>query len=466
MRTNHRKAFRWIGYNAFSLDYFLNSAQSYQKVYMMSLSVVILAAGQGTRMKSQTPKVLHAISGKPMLLHVIEAAQSLSDDITVVLYHQADRVRQALESAYDNLRFHIQDAERYPGTGGAMRGVTPKHQKTLILNGDMPLVSADAIGYLVEENADIVMSVICLEDPSGYGRVMIDQGQVQHIVEEKDCNAAQKETRTVNAGVYCVDTELLKRYVPALGNDNAQQEYYLTDIIEMAVQEGRTVRPAYVEEEDFKGVNSKLDLAYAEEIMQRRIRAHWMRQGVIMRLPETIYIDARARLEGECILENGVALIGNTTLKEAHIKAHSVIEEAMIDASSIGPMARIRPGSQITKSQIGNFVEVKKSTLEGVKAGHLSYLGDASIGTGSNIGAGTITCNYDGRAKYQTVIGKNVFVGSDTQLVAPVTIADDVMIAAGTTVTRDISQGELALSRTPMKTIKGFFYKFFRKATT
>ncbi|MDF1882314.1 bifunctional UDP-N-acetylglucosamine diphosphorylase/glucosamine-1-phosphate N-acetyltransferase GlmU [Sulfurimonas sp. MAG313] len=430
----------------------------------MSISVVILAAGQGTRMKSTTPKVLHEISGKSMLFHAIDAAEKISDDITVVLYHQAERIQKEIENHYTGIHFHIQDAEKYPGTGGAMKGVVVSHTKALILNGDMPLVTMDALNALTQGDADINMSVITLDNPSGYGRVVIFNGKVQEIVEEKDCIPAQKEIQTVNAGVYCVKKEILERYIPALNNYNAQKEYYLTDIIKMAVEEGKTIHPVMVEEEEFKGVNSKLDLAHAEEIMQKRIKTAWMKAGVSMRLPDTIYIDTRATFEGECLLENGVSIQGASHIINSHIKTHSVVEDAHIENSDVGPMGRVRPHSRLVNTHIGNFVEVKKSTLTGVKAGHLAYIGDASIDEGSNIGAGVITCNYDGKNKFKTVIGKNVFVGSDTQLVAPLTIEDDVIIAAGTTVTKNAMSGELILSRTPQKSIKNFFYKFFGKA--
>lgn len=429
----------------------------------MAVSVVILAAGQGTRMKSKTPKVLHEISGKPMLFHAIEAAQKLSDDITVVLYHEAEMIKQRIIENYENINFHIQDAVNFPGTGGALRDIEPKHEKTLILNGDMPLVTNEALDKLVNNDADITMSVIMLDNPSGYGRVMIEDGNVTHIVEQKDCTAEQLLIKSVNAGVYAVNSGLLTRYIPLLDNNNVQREYYLTDIVKMAVDEELIVHPVIVEEVEFKGVNSKLDLAHAEEIMQETIRAKWMMQGVTMRLPQTIYIDCRAAFEGECILENGVSIIGDCHIKNSHIKSNSVVENSNLQDSDIGPMARIRPQSVITDTHIGNFVEIKKSTLNGVKAGHLSYLGDSEVGSGSNIGAGVITCNYDGKKKYKTIIGKNVFVGSDSQLVAPVTIDDDVMIAAGTTVTHDVTKGSLAVSRVPMKIVANFFYKFFRK---
>ena len=427
----------------------------------MSISVVILAAGQGTRMKSTTPKVLHEISGKPMLFHAIDAARSISNDVVVVLHHQAERIEALVREAYQGIRFHRQDAQQFPGTGGAMKGVTTQHSRTLILNGDMPLITHASLESLTGGDADINMSVIALENPSGYGRVVIENGKVAEIVEQKDCTPEQLEIQTVNAGIYAVNTALLERYIPQLDNNNAQKEYYLTDIVKMAVDEGRVVHPVFVKEEEFKGVNSKLDLSHAEEIMQRRIKREWMQKGVSMRLPDTIYIDCRASFEGECILENGVSIQGSSRLADAHIKAGSVIEDATIENSDVGPMGRIRPNTLLKNTHIGNFVEVKKSTLTGVKAGHLAYLGDATIEEGSNIGAGTITCNYDGKQKYHTQIGKNVFIGSDTQLVAPVTIEDDVIIAAGSTINKNIEKGALAISRTPLKTVKNFFYKFF-----
>jgi len=430
----------------------------------MSISVVILAAGQGTRMKSSTPKVLHEISGKSMLFHAIDAAQQISNDITVVLYHQAARIQNEIEAHYHGIHIHIQDVQKFPGTGGAMKGVNVKHNKALILNGDMPLVTMHALESLMQGDADINMSVIKLDNPSGYGRVVILDGKVHEIVEEKDCIPAQKEIQTVNAGIYCVKKALLDSYIPVLNNNNAQKEYYLTDIIKMAVEDNKVVHPVIVEEEEFKGVNSKLDLAHAEEILQHRIKTKWMQAGVSMRLPETIYIDSRATFEGECMLENGVSIQGASHIISSHIKTHSVIEDSHIENSDVGPMGRVRPNSTLIDTHIGNFVEVKKSILTGVKAGHLAYIGDATIEEGSNIGAGVITCNYDGKNKYQTKIGKNVFVGSDTQLVAPVSIPDDVMIAAGTTVTKDAKQGDLVLSRTAQKSIKNFFYKFFKKA--
>lgn len=429
-----------------------------------SLSIVILAAGKGSRMKSPKAKVLHEICGREMLYFSIKAAREITDDVIVVVAHQKEAVISAMQKYFDGLTFITQDAENFPGTGGAMMGVQPKYDDVLVLNGDMPLIERSSIEKFLANPADIVMSVIPLDNPSGYGRVVIENGQVLRIVEEKDASAEEKAINTVNAGVYAFKHHVLQTYIPRLSNANAQGEYYLTDVIEMARADALSIAPLYVTEEEFKGVNSKNDLAQSEIIMMDRIRRTWMDSGVIMQLPHTIYIEEGVTFEGECIVENGVRLCGNTLISNSHIKAHSVIEESVVRNSDVGPLAHLRPLSVLEGTHVGNFVEVKKSTLTGVKAGHLSYLGDATIDEGSNIGAGTITCNYDGIKKYQTIIGKNVFVGSDTQLVAPVEIADNVMIAAGTTVPSGKYESDiLILSRTPIKKISGFFSRFFGK---
>lgn len=429
-----------------------------------SLSIVILAAGKGSRMKSPKAKVLHEICGREMLYYSIKAARALTDDVIVVVAHQKEAVMHAMGKYFDDISFVTQDAENFPGTGGAMMGITPKYDDVLVLNGDMPLITPSSIEKFLSNPADIVMSVIPLENPSGYGRVVIENGLVLSIVEEKDASTAEKAINTVNAGVYAFKHHVLQTYIPKLSNANAQGEYYLTDVIAMGRNDGLKIAPLTVGEEEFKGVNSKKDLSHAEEIMMDRLRTSWMDAGVIMQLPQTIYIEEGVKFEGECIVENGVRLCGETLIANSHIKAHSVIEESIVRDSDVGPLAHLRPLSVLENTHIGNFVEVKKSTLTGVKAGHLSYLGDATIGEGSNIGAGTITCNYDGIKKYQTLIGKNVFIGSDSQLIAPVEIADNVMIAAGTTVTSGKYESDvLILSRTPVKKVTGFFSKFFGK---
>ena len=426
----------------------------------MKLSIAIMAAGLGTRMKSNIPKVLHEISGFEMLYHIIKEAQNVSDDIHVILYHQADLVKEKMNRYFSGINYILQDHQNFPGTGGAIRGVNAKYDHLLVLSGDMPLLEASNMQNFTHYNADIVMSTFTCKNPFGYGRVIMDEHcTVNRIVEEKDASAEEKKVNAVNAGVYLFKTSFLTENLSKLSNENAQKEYYITDLIPLANE----VKALFVDEETFMGVNSKHHLALAEELMQERIKRRFMEQGVLMRLPQTIYIEADVLIEGESILENGVTLLKGSKISHSHIKSHTIIEKSTVIHSSVGPMARIRPDSLIDDSHIGNFVEVKKSTLKGVKAGHLSYLGDASIDEGTNIGCGTITCNYDGKGKYKTIIGKNVFVGSDTQLVAPVTVSDDVIIASGTTVTKDIPKGALAINREPLKIVEGFFYKFFGK---
>ena len=429
----------------------------------MSISVTILAAGKGTRMRSSLPKVLHKISGFEMLYFVIKEAKKISDDVSVVLYHEAQLVEKRMREYFDDVKFVLQDHENYPGTGGAVMGVESLHDKVLVLNGDMPLIEADELEKFAKIDADIVMSVIELDDPSGYGRVVIENGEVIRIVEQKDANDDEKKINYVNAGIYLFKNDILAEYLPKLSNENAQKEYYLTDIVELAKNDGFKIAPLFVKEENFKGVNSKYDLSNAEIIMQNRIKKNLMINGVRFVLPDTTYIDANVVIEGESIIESGVSLLNGAYIKDSHIKTNSVIEDSEIINSSIGPLARVRPKSKLINTHIGNFVEVKKSTLKGVKAGHLSYLGDSDIDEGSNIGAGTITCNYDGKKKYRTKIGKNVFVGSDTQIVAPVVIEDDVLVAAGTTINKDVKKGSLVISRVDMKLVDGFFYKFFKE---
>ncbi|MDZ7817694.1 MAG: bifunctional UDP-N-acetylglucosamine diphosphorylase/glucosamine-1-phosphate N-acetyltransferase GlmU [Aliarcobacter sp.] len=427
---------------------------------MFNKSIIVLAAGAGTRMKSDTPKVLHRISGKPMLYYSIKEALKLSDDITVVLFHQAQRVQAEMEKYFSNINFVIQDHANYPGTGGAVMNITPKYEKVLVLNGDMPLIQSSELEKF-DINATIVMSVLELESADGYGRVIIENGNVKKIVEQKDANESELAVTTANAGIYQFETKFLLENLPKLNNNNAQKEYYITDLVEMAISQGKVLKPLVVNEENFKGVNSKVELADAEVIHQNRIKKEFMKAGVIMRLPDTIYIEEGVEIEGESIIENGVSLLGNSKIINSHIKTNSVVEDSIVKDSDVGPMGRIRPGSELNKTHIGNFVETKKAILNGVKAGHLSYLGDCQIDEGTNIGCGTITCNYDGVNKHQTIIGKNVFVGSDTQFVAPVNIEDDVLIGAGSTVTGNVKKGELYLTRAKAKTIDGYFYKHF-----
>jgi len=424
------------------------------------LQIVILAAGKGTRMKSTKAKVLHTLCEKPMIEYIIEEALKLTSNIDIVLYHQFDEVKKVIQKYPINII--KQDLENFPGTGGAIKNIEFKEEKVLILNGDMPLIKEEELKKFLDIDADIVMSVMKLNNPNGYGRVIIENEKVKKIVEEKDANKDELKIPFVNAGVYLFKKEVLEKYIPKLSNNNKQKEYYLTDIIEMAVKDNLNIKAIIVNEENFKGVNSKKDLSIAEKIIANRIKDKWLKEGVIMHLPDTIYIDAYSTFEGECEIESG-CIIKKSKIINSHIKANSVIEEANINSSSIGPLARIRPNSEINNTHIGNFVEVKASKLNSVKAGHLSYIGDSEIDENTNIGAGTITCNYDGKNKYKTTIGKNVFVGSNTLFIAPVNIEDEVIIGAGSVVNKNIKKGSLAISRAPLKIVKDFYYKFFGK---
>ena len=429
---------------------------------MNKKSIIILAAGAGTRMKSTTPKVLHKISGKEMLYYSIKEALKLSDDITVVLFHQAARVQAQMEKYFKNINYVIQDHENYPGTGGAVMGITPKYEEVLVLNGDMPLIQANELKKFDIE-ATIVMSVLELESADGYGRVIVENGSVKKIVEQKDASTEELKVTTANAGIYQFNTKFLLENLPKLSNNNAQKEYYITDLIEMAIIQGKILKPLAVNVENFKGVNSKVELADAEVIHQNRIKNEFLKQGVIMRLPDTIYIEEGVEIQGESILENGVTLLGNSKIINSHIKTNSIVEDSTIKDSDIGPMARVRPGSQLKQTHLGNFVETKKAILNGVKAGHLTYLGDCEIDEGTNIGCGTITCNYDGINKFKTIIGKNVFVGSDTQFIAPVTVEDNTMIGAGSTVTSNVKEGELYTTRAKKRVVAGYYNMHFKK---
>lgn len=431
----------------------------------MDISVIILAAGEGTRMKSKTAKVLHKISGEAMLIHIIKKAKMITNDVSVVLAHQFDDVKKAIEAEFGNISIYKQDTKNFPGTAGAVMAAMndKKSQKTIITCGDMPLVAHEELENLAKSSANITLSAFESQNPFGYGRVVTNGKQVIKIVEQKDATEDEKKINLCNAGAYCFDTAVLCEILPMISNNNASNEYYLTDAIEIALKLGKAVDFAIVKEENFMGVNDKFALCKAEIIMQNKIKQDLMKNGVIMHFPDTIFIDSRAKIEGECEIEPNVMIMGNCEIINSHIKANSVIENSFIKDSDVGPNAHLRPKSYITKTHIGNFVELKNAKLHEVKAGHLTYLGDCEIGEGTNIGCGTITCNYDGIKKHQTIIGKNVFVGSDTQFVAPVTIADNTIIAAGSTITKNSEDGDLLITRTPQKNVGGFFYKHFGK---
>lgn len=430
---------------------------------MSDISVIILAAGFGTRMKSKRAKVLHELCGEPMIIHILKKAYEISSDVSVVLNYQFDEVKNVILQNFKDTKIYKQDVGKYPGTAGALKDVEFNLEKTLILCGDMPLVKIDELKKLSLTDADIALSVFEAKDPFGYGRVINKNGEIEKIVEEKDANEDEKLVKTSNAGCYCFKSRVLKEILPKISNQNSQNEYYLTDSIKIAKDLGMVCKAIEVEEKNFMGINDKFALSKAEELMQDEIKERLMKQGILMRLPKSIYIDSRAKFEGECEIQENSSIIGNSFIKNSIIKSSTIIEDSFIKNSDIGPLAHIRPNCSIKNTHIGNFVELKKADVDGIKAGHLSYLGDCKIENGTNIGCGTITCNYDGKAKYKTIIGKNVFVGSDTQFVAPVTIEDDVIIGAGSTITKDVKKGSLAISRARQVSKEGFYYKFFKE---
>ena len=428
---------------------------------MNDTSVIILAAGLGTRMKSARPKVLFELCGEPMIIHVLKQAYAVSNDVSVVLYYEKEKIESVIKNIFPQTKIYAQDLANFPGTAGALKNVELSGKKIIVTCGDMPLVKATDLMRLAANDADIALSVFEAADPYGYGRVIINNGKVEAIVEQKDATETQKMIKSANAGCYCFKSEVLREILPLIGNKNSQKEFYLTDAIKIANERGLKCWAISVEEQNFMGINDKFQLSIAQNLMQDEIKKNWMKSGVLMRLPNSIYIDSRAKFEGECVIEENVSVIGECLIKNSVIKSGSVVENSVVEDSDVGPLAHLRPKCEIKNTHIGNFVELKAARLNGVKAGHLSYLGDCEIGPGSNVGCGTITCNYDGKAKHKTIIGKNVFIGSDTQLIAPVKVGDDVLIAAGSTVTSDVPSGALAISRTKQVNKDGFFYKFF-----
>ena len=444
------------------------------------MNVVILAAGMGKRMQSDLPKVLHALAGKPLLSHVIDTARSLSPSRICVIYgHGGDAVPSRL--AAEDLRFVIQQPQL--GTGHAVMQAIPAlddNEPTLVLYGDVPLTSAATLKALADKAGKEKLAVLTvnLADPTGYGRIVREESRIVRIVEQKDASDAERAIDEVNTGILVAPTKALKAWLSSLSNDNAQQEYYLTDIIAMAVRDGvpvESAQPAHVWET--LGVNSKVQLAELERIHQRNIANALLEQGVTLADPARIdvrgslhcgrdvEIDVGCVFEGRVELADGVKIgahcvIRNATiLQRAAIKPFCHIEEASVGADSqIGPYARLRPGTVLADDvHIGNFVEVKNGSFGAhSKANHLAYVGDATVGSRVNIGAGTITCNYDGANKHRTIIEDDAFIGSDTQLVAPVTVGKGATLGAGTTLTKDAPADSLTVSRAKQVTIPGW----------
>lgn len=444
----------------------------------MGLCIVILAAGQGTRMYSDKPKVLHTLAGKSLLEHVYQTAMGLSHrDIYVVYGHGGEQVPNALQDFQVNW---VEQEERL-GTGHAVQQVLPDIpdvDNVLILYGDVPLITEESLKTLVDAASTTGFSLLTthIEDPHGYGRIIRDEdSNIVAIVEEKDATEEQKRIFEINTGFMVVKADVLKRWVNALGNDNKQNEYYLTDIVAKAVADDVNIAPVLAESNiEVKGINNRSQLADAERYFQLVQAHHLMHRGVGLCDPARFdlrgdleigrdnEIDINVVIEGRVKLGNNVTIGANCYLKDTiiadnvNVLPNTMIDNAVIGSGcNIGPFARIRPDTTLDENvHVGNFVELKKTDIgKGSKVNHLTYLGDSHIGTDTNIGAGTITCNYDGAYKHQTIIGDNVFVGSDVQLIAPVKVNNGATIAAGTTVTKDVAEDELAISRSEQKTI-------------
>jgi len=446
----------------------------------MSLDIVILAAGQGTRMRSALPKVLHPVAGNSMLGHVIHSARQLSpDSIQVVIGHGADKVREQLSA--DDLSFVLQDKQL--GTGHAVAQAVPalSADTVLILYGDVPLIEVETLQRLLTlvNDQQLGLLTVSLEDPTGYGRIVRDaQNNVSAIVEHKDATDAQKAIKEGNTGILAVPGKRLADWLGRLSNNNAQGEYYLTDVIAMAVNDGLVVATAQPNDPmEVQGANDRKQLAELERHYQLREARRLMALGVTLRDPSRfdvrgdvtvgrdVTIDINVILEGRVIIEDDVSIgpncvIKDTTLRKgAIIKANSHLEGAIVgEAADAGPFARLRPGSVLgARAHVGNFVELKNAEMgEGAKAGHLAYLGDAVIGARTNIGAGTITCNYDGANKHKTVLGEDVFIGSNNSLVAPVDISSGATTAAGSTITQNVAAEQLAVARARQRNIDGW----------
>jgi bifunctional UDP-N-acetylglucosamine pyrophosphorylase / glucosamine-1-phosphate N-acetyltransferase len=447
----------------------------------MPLSIVILAAGQGKRMHSDLPKVLQPLGGKTLLEHVVSAAATLKpESIQVVYGHGGDQVPATLKHL--PVRWVLQ-AEQL-GTGHAVMQalpVVPDEHLTLVLYGDVPLVCTETLQRLVDSAArgELALLTAHLKDASGYGRILRDgEGQVQGIVEHKDATTEQRRNNEVNTGLMACKTDILRRWLAGLRNHNVQKEYYLTDVVAMAMAQGVLVDGIMAtDESEVAGVNDRQQLAAAEDSLRQRTAAALMRQGVTLRDPARIdvrgplqcgrdvVIDVNCVFEGEVRLGSRVRIGANVSIRDCEIGddteifPSSVLDGAHIGARvRIGPFARIRPESQLAdETHVGNFVEVKKSRIgRGSKANHLSYLGDAEIGRDVNIGAGTITCNYDSVNKHRTVIGDGAFIGSNTSLVAPVTVGPGATIGAGSVITKEAPADTLSLARPEQKTVAGW----------
>ena len=444
------------------------------------MNIVILAAGMGKRMNSRLPKVLQPLAGKPMLRHVVEKARQLNPSkLIVVIGHGADAVRDAFVDASD-ITFVMQ--EKQLGTGHALMQALPLcdlTSPTLVLLGDVPLIEVSSLRRLIDLTADgLGLLTVCLEDPTGYGRIVRENGQVQGIVEQKDATEKELLIKEVNTGIMLLPTQYLGAWLGSLKNENAQGEYYLTDVIGMAVQQGiKVVATQAGSATEVEGVNNKVQLARLERAYQRQKALGLMRSGVTLLDPDRIdvrgelvcgkdvEIDVGCIFVGKVKLADGVKVGAYCTLKDVEVGAGTEIlpychfvGAKVGENVRLGPYSRLRPGAVLAdETHIGNFVEIKKSNIGfASKVNHLSYIGDTDMGARVNIGAGTITCNYDGVNKFRTTIGDDAFIGSDTQLVAPVTVGKGATLGAGTTLTKNAPDDKLTLSRARQVTVEGW----------
>lgn len=436
----------------------------------MSTALVILAAGKGTRMHSDIPKVLHPIAQTPMLVHAMRAGAVLSPQQTVIVTgHGAEAVSKVATAEDENAQIAVQ-AEQL-GTAHAVAQARDALQgfegDVVVLYGDTPFLQPDTLERMIAARAqnDLVILGFEAADPARYGRLVMNGDSLERIVEFKDASNEERAITFCNSGLLACDAQVLFSLIDAVGNDNASEEYYLTDVVEIARSRGLNVTAIACDESETLGVNSRTDLAAADAVFQTRARTELLQQGVTLMAPETVYLCADTVIGRDTVIEPNVVFGPGVTVESgATIRAFSHLEGCHVSRGAVvGPYARLRPGAELAENtRVGNFVEIKNAEIaEGAKVNHLSYIGDASIGAASNIGAGTITCNYDGVMKHKTTIGENVFVGSNTMLVAPVTVGDGAMTATGTVVTRDVEPDALALARAKQENKPGYARKLF-----
>ena len=435
------------------------------------LATIILAAGKGTRMKSDLPKVLHPLAGRPLVAHVIAAARLLSPAQIVVVAPEAPEIAAAVAPSEMVVQEHQRGtADAVGAARGALQGF---NGDVLVLYGDAPLIEGETLGALVAaRRADPPSAVAVLgmrpEDPGAYGRlVLAADGSLAEIVEFRDATPEQRAMDLCSSGVMAVDAATLFELLAEVGDDNAKGEFYLTDIVGLARKRGWRCVATEAEADELVGINSRTELAQAEAVMQNRLRRAAMEEGATLRDPATTFLSFDTRLGRDVVVDPCVVFAPGVSVGDgAHIRAFSHIEDSTIESGAvIGPHARLRPGTRVgAGARVGNFVEIKNAALEaGAKANHLSYIGDARVGGGANVGAGTITCNYDGFGKARTDIGAGAFIGSNTALVAPVTVADGAIVGAGSVINRDVPENALALTRVPQEVKPGWAEKFRRR---